>query len=279
MTDKGKSILLWIVAVVVTMTSVIYQRATGPTYPIKGKIQVETETIKYKLLRTHDTGKDAPVIIKVNSKEVAGKFSYKRYKSHDEWTTVEMKKNNGELTAGIPFQPPAGKVMYKVSLFKGGQEYELTEEPVVIRFKGAVPAAVLTPHIFFMFISLLFGFRAGLEALFRRKDTLFFTGVALVTVIVGGLILGPIVQKFAFGAYWTGWPFGHDLTDNKTAVIFIFWLIAWLRLRKKPTEKTWTLVATVVMVVVYTIPHSVLGSEIDYTKQENQQIEMNKNEE
>jgi hypothetical protein len=40
------------------------------------------------------------------------------------------------------------------------------------------------------------------------------------------MILGPVVQKFAFGEYWTGFPFGTDLTDNKTLIAFIGWIIA-----------------------------------------------------
>ena len=273
MKDKTKNVVLWLVAVVLTMSIVIYQRTTGPTYPLSGEAQIGEETIAFKFLRSHDTEIDAPVVVEINDKEVTGEFAYKRFKSYDKWTTVDMVRKGAELRAQVPFQPPAGKVEYTVSLYKDGKKFSLTEEPVVIRFKGSVPAAVLTPHIFFMFISLVFGLRAGLEALFRRKDTLFFTGVTLFTVTIGGLIFGPIVQKYAFDAYWTGWPFGHDLTDNKTLIIFIFWLIAWLRLRKKPTDKVWAIVATVVMLVVYVIPHSVLGSEIDYTKEETHQLE------
>lgn len=268
MNDKVKNVVLWLSAIVFTLSLVIYQRATGPTYPVKGEVEIDGEVIDFKLLRTHDTEIDAPVTIVLTDNDIVGEVKYKRYKSHDDWTVAAMEKDNDTLSYLLPFQPPAGKLMYHVILYKGGNKYVLNEEPAVIRFKGAVPKAILFPHIFFMFFSLLFGVRAGLEALFRKKDTLFQAGVALFTVILGGLILGPIVQKFAFDAYWTGWPFGHDLTDNKTAVIFIFWLIAWLRLRKQPTNKTWVIVATVVMIIVYIIPHSVLGSEIDYTKQQ-----------
>lgn len=270
MSDKGKNVLLWVIAIVFTLSLVIYQRVTGPSKPVRGEVEIEGEGISYRLLRTHNTGIDAPVEIEVADKDISGVFTYKRFKSYDDWTQIEMTREGDKLLAKIPSQPMAGKVEYSVSLFKNGVEYILNEEPVVIRFKGAVPLAVLTPHIFFMFFSLLFGARAGLEALFRRKDTLFFSGVALFTITLGGLILGPIVQKYAFDAYWTGWPFGHDLTDNKTAVIFIFWLIAVLKLRKNPQHKTMAIVATVVMVVVYIIPHSVLGSEIDHTKQETE---------
>lgn len=270
MSDKTKNTVLWVIAVVFTLSLVVYQRATGPTYPIKGKVEIDGEVISYKFLRSHDTDIDAPVAIEVADKEISGVFTYKRFKSFDEWTQVEMIKQGGALLAKIPFQPPAGKVEYSVSLFKNGVEYPLNEEPVVIRFKGAVPLAVLTPHIFFMFFSLLFGVRAGLEAIFRRKDTLYQVGVALFGIILGGLILGPIVQKYAFDAYWTGWPFGTDLTDNKTAVIFIFWLIAFIVLRKNRQHKTMVIVATLVMIIVYIIPHSVLGSEIDHTKQQTE---------
>ena len=273
MSDKTKNILLWVFSVVFTLSLVIYQRATGPTYPIIGEIIIDGATYNFQFLRSHDTEIDAPVKIEVSDKEISGKMSYKRYKSHDEWTTVEMVMKDGFLQTIIPFQPPAGKVMYNVSLFKNGKEYSLNEEPVVIRFKGAVPLPVLTPHIFFMFFSLLFGVRAGVESVFRKKDTMYFTGIALLTVTIGGLILGPIVQKYAFDAYWTGWPFGHDLTDNKTAVMFIFWLIAYIKLRKNPQHITMVIVATAVMLIMYIIPHSVLGSEIDYTEQEQVVIE------
>ena len=274
MNDKTKNILYWIIAIVFTMSLVIYQRATGPSYPLKGSVTIGGEEIDYKLLRSHNTDIDAPVSIEINNEQISGMMEFKRYKSYDEWSRVDMVMNDGRLEALIPFQPPAGKVMYNVILMYKGKEYPLNDEPVVIRFKGAVPAAVLTPHIFFMFFSLLFGVRAGIEAIARRKDTLFQTGVALLTVILGGLILGPIVQKYAFDAYWTGWPFGQDLTDNKTAVIFIFWLIAWLKLRKNSKHRTMVIVAMFVMIIVYIIPHSVLGSEIDYTKQEKPNTEI-----
>lgn len=270
-----KNVLLWVVAVVFTLSLVIYQRATGPTYPVSGEIEIEGEMIKWKFLRTHDTEINAPVVVKIADNEITGQLSYKRYKSHDEWTTIDMDRNAEGLVSQLPFLPAAGKMMYNVVLYKGGVSYLLNDEPIVLRYKGAVPISVLTPHIFFMFFSLLFGVRAGLEAIFRRKDTLFQAGVALFTVIIGGLIFGPIVQKYAFDAYWTGWPFGSDLTDNKTAVIFLFWLVAWIKLRKKPENKIWPIIATIVMLIVYVIPHSVLGSEIDYTKQETEQIQTN----
>jgi hypothetical protein len=84
-------------------------------------------------------------------------------------------------------------------------------------------------------------------------------------MLIGGLIMGPIMQKFAFGAYWTGWPFGQDLTDNKTLVAFIFWLIAFFVLRKNRQNRFWPVLAAIITLSVFVIPHSVLGSEFDYS--------------
>jgi hypothetical protein len=54
---------------------------------------------------------------------------------------------------------------------------------------------------------------------------------------VGGLILGPPVQLEAFGALWTGWPFGADLTDNKTLIAVLAWVPAVVAaLRNKKTR-------------------------------------------
>ena len=271
MNDKIKNGLLWVLAALITIGLVVYQRATGPTYPVKGELAIGNETVSYKFIRSFSGEDNAGISIPVIDKSITGKITFKRYKSYDDWLTVEMVRKGEELTALLPHQPPAGKIEYKVSLFKDGKVYLLTEEPVIIRFTGAVPRPILIPHIFFMFFSILFGLRAGLEALLKRKDTRYLSGVTLVFIFIGGLILGPIVQKYAFEAYWTGWPFGHDLTDNKTIVMFIFWLIAWWRLKKKPGKFIWVYVAVVVMLAVYIIPHSALGSEIDHRKQQTEQ--------
>lgn len=274
MRNKGKNRALWVAAILITLALVIYQRSTGPTYPLKGEVEIANETVSYELLRTYVVENNAPVEVKVENKEVTGVFTYKRYKSHDEWQSVEMKREGNLLKAEIPHQPAAGKVEYKVELIHNGKTVQLSEETAVLRYKGAVPRPVLIPHIFFMFISMLFGLRAGLEALFKGDDNKYYVGVVLFTLTLGGLILGPIVQKYAFDAYWTGWPFGTDLTDNKTAFIFIFWLIAWFMVRKNIMHRIMVLIATIFMIGVYIIPHSAFGSEIDHTKVETQKTEL-----
>jgi hypothetical protein len=96
--------------------------------------------------------------------------------------------------------------------------------------------------------------------------------ITLGLMTVGGMILGPIVQKYAFGAFWTGFPWGYDLTDNKTLIMCLVWIGACAVLGWKPRTPTPTwrgrlavLAAAVVMTGVYLIPHSLRGSELDYS--------------
>lgn len=262
-----KSVLLWILAFVLMGATAVYQRMTGPTYPVSGKMEIKGEKIKYSLPRSHD-GSGADLIkLEVKDQSVYGYMKFRRYKSHDEWSVQQLRREGNYLYASIPEQPPAGKVIYHIALLdQDGKNYWLTEEPVIIRFKGVVPQSVLIPHILAMFLAMVFSMRAGIEAIFNGNKTFVLSLWTLILLTVGGLILGPIVQNYAFGAFWTGWPFGHDLTDNKTALAFIGWAIAVWRLKVNPQNKVWPIVAMLVLLAVYLIPHSVLGSEIDYTK-------------
>jgi hypothetical protein len=116
-----------------------------------------------------------------------------------------------------------------------------------------------------MFLAMLFSTRAGIEAIRKGRQTYFLSVFTLILLTAGGLFLGPVVQKYAFDAYWTGWPFGHDLTDNKTLIAVIGWLFAVLKLRRNRNARAWAIVAAILLLAVYLVPHSLYGSEIDYT--------------
>jgi hypothetical protein len=267
-----KKTALWILAFLITASTAVYQRMTGPTYPVDGKTTIANTQIQYEFLRTHETGIDCPVQVEVKNPEISGTVLYRRHKTSDPWTRIPMDRQNDSLVAALPNQPPAGKLQYKVVLSYQGEETSLTgEEPVIIRFKGAVPLWVLIPHVIVMFMAMLFSARAGLEAIRLksnpRKLALWTTGL----LFAGGFILGPLVQKFAFGALWTGFPFGYDLTDNKTLIAFIGWIIAIIAGRKGRPARGWVLAAAILLLIVFLIPHSVLGSELDYSEMDTPQ--------
>ncbi len=257
-----KSVLLWVVATIFTLVVAFYQRMTGPTYPEKGKVKIGEVEYKYKLIRSHGGEGDATVKIEV-PKEVGGTIKYRNYPGGKEWTEVVMSHDGQYLKGDLPHQPPAGKLEYTVTLSDGSGEYVLNQTPTKIRFKGGVPLGILIPHIFFMFMAMLLSTRTGLEAIFSREKTLNLAVRTTIALFIGGLILGPIVQKYAFGDLWTGWPFGGDWTDNKTIFAFIFWVIAVFVLRKNKSNRLWPIIAFIVLQGMYMIPHSMGGSELD----------------
>lgn len=267
LTAKKQTALIWILTVIITLTSVVYQRLTGPTYPIRGSVEIGEETISYKLLTSHYSSSDAVITIEAENEFLTGELKWRRLKSNDDWQVDSLAREEGELQVVIPRQPPAGKIAYRVTLIDGDDHrYELSKEPVVIRFKGDVPIYILIPHVLMMFISMLLGTRTGLEALYKRERAYRLALWTSALFFLGGIILGPVVQKFAFDAFWTGWPLGSDLTDNKTALAMLAWIVALWRGRDISKGRKWFIIAAVLQLVVYLIPHSMFGSELDYTK-------------
>lgn len=263
---KTKSFTYWLLAFVFTLLIAYFQRKTGPTHPVRGKYETQLIHLDYKLLRSHSSSSNAVIALNVTQGPAQGVIRYKRLNSPDDWTSTPLEPKNNQLLAQLPKQPPAGKLQYEILIEENGQLHSLTKKPISIRFKGDVPATYLIPHIILMFLAMLFSTRTGLEVLIKGKNTYSLTWITTLLFLFGGLVFGPIVQKYAFGDYWTGWPFGQDLTDNKVAVSFLFWLIALISLYRKKTNTKWALIAALVLLATYLVPHSALGSEFDYEK-------------
>jgi hypothetical protein len=272
-----RTTLFWILAFLVTAVSATYQRVTGPTYPLSGKVQLADVPVSYGLLRSQGGAEDAAIRVAVNDPAISGVLEWKRFKTADSWKALQMQKVGDSLEARLPHQPPAGKLEYRVILMKAEQRIILPEEgATVIRFKGDVPTAILVIHVIAMFGAMLLSTRTGLEFFNpnpRMKRLIYWT---LGFLAFGGLVMGPIVQKYAFDAYWTGWPFGTDLTDNKTFAGLLGWVAAAVALRRGWNVKRWALGASIFLFVIYLIPHSVLGSELDYSQIDRQATDSTK---
>ncbi len=257
--------MLWILAIVVTLASAVYQRATGPTYPKRVSWEAGETAVKARLPRSHSVSADMVVPVTVQAGDPTAVLRWRHYPTDQPWTEVPMTRVGDRLEAPIPAQPASGKVEYMVMVTAGEESVSLAgDEAVVARYKGDVPAFILAPHILFMFLGMLWSNRTGMEALAGGPKRDRMALITLGLLFAGGLILGPIVQKYAFGAYWTGWPFGEDLTDNKLAVAVLAWF--WAVLRRGPGKgaRTVAVVAMLVVFAVYMIPHSVRGSTLNY---------------
>ncbi len=258
---------LWTAAIVITLGAAAWQRRTGPSYPWHGSLRLGAQSVRVSLTRSHVTTEGARVAIAAPA-GYEGTLFWHRYPTAEPYAAIPMTRENGELAATLPQEPPAGKVQYYVELRAGGWIARVPETgAVILRYRGAVPVGVLLPHILLMFVGLLFGTRAGLGALVNEEGHHLLALHTLVAYTLGGLCLGPIVQKYAFGAYWTGVPFGWDLTDNKTLLMWIGWFIAAIVLGlHRPTARRLVILASIVTLVVYVVPHSTQGSELDYSK-------------
>jgi len=262
---KHKIILLWLAAIAITLAAAVYQRITGPSNPQHCKILASNGSeYSFTLPRSHGGMKDARIEIPVADTSFKGVLYYKRYPTNEPWTEKNMMRDKGSLVALLPHQPPAGKLEYRLVFTENGKEIRVPERnPVIIRFRGDVPALIIIPHALLMFIAMLLSNVAALMALTGNSRFRFYTFATTAVMLVGGMILGPVVQKYAFGEYWTGFPLGFDLTDNKTLIAFSFWLLATGGNLKK--GKSWlTFLAAVVTLVIFSIPHSARGSELDH---------------
>lgn len=269
-------ILLGLLAFVGMYAMAHYQRRTGPTYPITVDEIFSGSAVSGELVRTHAGEGDARVSLTVADEDIDGELVWRRYPTDDEWNRLDMAREDteegSELAAYLPHQPMAAKLEYSVRLVKNGEELVLPHaETSIIRFREDVPPWVLIPHIVVMFATLWIVFRAALGALAGEIGVRRFIPWIVGFLLFGGFFLGPLVQKYAFDAWWTGWPFGGDWTDNKTLAALIAWLVAWSICRFRPQlQRAAVLLATVVMVVVYLIPHSIHGSELDWEQFESQ---------
>jgi hypothetical protein len=264
-----KKFILWVLAFIITLSAAVYQRMTGPTYPKRFNVTVNSAKLELKLTRSLSLDQKSEVKLNINDPSVKAKLFFKRFKSGEEYQSTDFiyrdDPKHAVFFAEIPQQPAAGKLEYYIEITdsKGTQTY-LKETPIVIRFKGGVPAFILIPHILVMFLAMLFSTLAGLMAVIKyplfRKYGLW----TLILMIIGGMILGPIVQYYAFGDLWTGVPFGWDLTDNKTLIGLLFWIMA-VVMNRKSEKPAYTILAAVMLLIVFSIPHSLFGSELNYS--------------
>ena len=257
-----KKSLYWLLAIVITLVLSVYQRMTGPTYPQKVTVELNGKPYKLKLPRS-GVQQDEIVKLKDVPSDVKAQMHYRRYPTKDDYTTVDFQWKEGELQAALPVQPVAGKLQYYITV--DGKDY-LKEEPLLIRFRNDVPAGILVPHILLMFGAMLFAVYTFLLVI-TGKTYKKWLWITVATLFVGGFILGPMVQHVAFGPWWAGFPYGTDLTDNKTLIAFVAFLAAVATLKWKYNK--WVVaLAVLLMIIVFSIPHSAYGSEYDYTTQQ-----------
>ncbi len=275
--------LLWVVAFGIAGLYVAWEN--DPYDPLAGELMLEDgAVVAYQFVRSRVLGE--PLAVGVDAPDgTTGRVKYWRVNSDDEPRFAEMTirtidvgrmgrtKMVERLAAELPgLAEMAGKYAYFVHLEYGGREYVIDDGrrgAIVSRYRGGMPMlTVVLPHVICIMLSMILGMRAALEALRRTGRPVPLMWATLVTLLLGGFVFGPIMQKHAFGVYWAGVPMGWDLTDNKVTIELVLWLIAVKfnvgRYRGGVWSKRTIVIAGLATFAVYMIPHSLLGSGYDY---------------
>ena len=112
-----KKLLLWVLAVLLAVASMIYQRSTGPTYPYKGYINFTEQSYKYELLRSQETTEGAILELPyIQGADYEATLHFKRYQTMDSVSELNFQLDqNQSFGAQLPLQPAAGKMEYYIS--------------------------------------------------------------------------------------------------------------------------------------------------------------------
>ncbi len=143
--------------------------------------------------------------------------------------------NSGLWEANLPSLNKGEKLKYSFVLLRDGKRIlrvPADEQFYLVKYKGNISTPVLGLHILFMFFAFFFMSEVlvgALSILLYGEEigyTIRMTRIALSCLFIGGWPLGFILNYQRFGPVWEGFPFGWDITDNKTQIIFLFWLVA-----------------------------------------------------
>ncbi len=278
-----KGLLAWLAAVALTAACFAFQNRTGPTYPLEGAVETSRGPVRFLFLRSEEIGTPLQLMLRAPIPAgVTGSVRWRRFKSHDGWRTTAMEPGTFRFTrrgspeevrgvgARLPSLPErAGKYEYFVDLDDGTGPRSVTgDRPIFARYKAPVPIGVLLPHILVVFLSMTLAVRTALAALAGGEVRRLLLAT-IGSLLLGAFALGPLVQWYAFGVWWSGFPFGYDWTDNKVVVELAAWLLAGgavLAWRGTGRARVAVLLALAVTLAVYFIPHSIFGSEYDYRR-------------
>jgi len=205
-----------------------------------------------------------------------------------EFRSVDMTPKEGKsdvFVASIPHHKKGTKAWYYIEAQNQIADKEIAVtlpdknspnfKPILLKFEGHVSPYIILSHVFCNFAAIFFSVLAIFSAvdLKKGKSTLkksvLFSLFAFIFLFIGFFPLGWALNYFTFGSLWEAFPFGTDVTDNKSQITFLFWLVTLLLVKgtilgKNPSknlvsEKTYStmvIISFVVTVVMYLIPHS-----------------------
>ena len=269
-----------IVGVVATILLLGVTRIVSTTRPRERVVESGGVRIEH-LTVTGQVGPGDPLIEAriVTERSVTPHLIYKMSRE-GEMVQIDMTPVGEERwQARLPSREKGERILYGIAVpLDDGTTVTLPEDGTTLytlKYKGEVSRAVLILHIIFMFVAFYFLIQCLWSAIDvmntgrGKGEAVANARWVFLTTFIGGWPLGFILNYQAFGVIWEGYPFGYDVTDNKTQLIFIFWLVSLLLVRGsflgRGEEKdllgprgfaTAALISFIVSLFLYIVPHS-----------------------
>ncbi len=267
-------VLRYVIAMLLTVVLLGFARQTSTRHPEQFEVKANGITFAHKTV-TESFGE--PPVIKLGASAtntVRALVSYSEIRGGP-YKKMEMAVTEYGYITDLPALEKGHKWFYHIEAMQDNMKIMQIppESDQFIKFKGHVSRAVLIPHILFMFAVIFFGILAVFTAIDygRGKGNLsrsvLFLLLTLISAFLGGFLFGPMVTYQAFGEGWGGWPFGHDWTDTKTEILFLFWLVTFImawgglkgdKISVSPRAYSALVLASfVVTLITFLIPHSI----------------------
>jgi hypothetical protein len=266
-------------AVLITLVVVVASRYFGPNRQYTVETSSQGVEMAHKAPRGHDEGGPAPLWVKVrlNGKEASDlMIGLKgRVKGAEAWEGILPSRTEpGEegwdqrILFEVPEKPWTTRYFYQFDgCVKGGEPFTLTRDdgnPMMVKFKGKVPAWIVILHVLGMFGGFFLLILSTLHAwalAWGREDYKAASSLAWwswLVLFIGGVPVGFAMNYFAFNVIWEAFPFGGDVTDNKTQIALILWALAAMGLSYKKNRRSgvFAVVAGLLVLAIFLIPHS-----------------------
>jgi len=225
----------YLLAIVLTVVLLGIARRMSTRRP--GEIQISSGDVSISHTTVTENFGDGPIIeLKISAVDSLRPMVLYSEQAGSPYQSMEMVLGANGYYARLPALDKGRKWYYHIDIYRVNAI--IATIPVsgdqFIKFKGHVSPFVLIPHIACMFATIFFGlltvftavdYSRGRGELKRSVKFLFLT---IVFSFIGGFPLGYLVAYQAFGQGWAGIPVGWDITDNKTVILFLFWLISFI---------------------------------------------------
>ena len=107
---RFKKVLFWVLAVIISLAAMFYQRMTGPTYPKKYEISYQNEDFHFGLPRSNN-GRPGDYPVEVQLPEAfTANLIWRLFPTENPWDTLVMERQGDLLSTNLPHQPLAGKI-------------------------------------------------------------------------------------------------------------------------------------------------------------------------